>query len=65
MDSLILSRLGVEHFGQSGDTLDLYHAYRIDAEAILDAVAMAIVEEWKPASKNLSPQNSGSSPSKA
>ena len=39
--------LGVEHFGQSGDTLDLYHAYRIDAEAILDAVAMAIVEEWK------------------
>jgi pyruvate dehydrogenase E1 component len=39
--------LGVERFGQSGDTLDLYHAYRIDAEAILDAVAMAIVEEWK------------------
>jgi pyruvate dehydrogenase E1 component len=39
--------LGVERFGQSGDTLDLYHAYRIDAEAILDAVAVAIVEEWK------------------
>jgi pyruvate dehydrogenase E1 component len=39
--------LGVERFGQSGDTLDLYRAYRIDAEAILDAVAMAIAEEWK------------------
>ena len=39
--------LGVEHFGQSGDTLDLYHAYGIDAEAILDAVAMATVEEWR------------------
>jgi len=36
--------LGVERFGQSGDTLDLYRAYRIDAEAILDAVAMATVE---------------------
>jgi pyruvate dehydrogenase E1 component len=36
--------LGVERFGQSGDTLDLYRAYRIDAEAILDAVAMACVE---------------------
>jgi pyruvate dehydrogenase E1 component len=36
--------LGVERFGQSGDTLDLYRAYRIDAEAILDAVAMASVE---------------------
>ena len=39
--------LGVERFGQSGDTQDLYHAYRIDAEAILDAAAMATVEEWK------------------
>jgi hypothetical protein len=27
--------------------LDLYRAYRIDAEAILDAAAMAIVEERK------------------
>jgi pyruvate dehydrogenase E1 component len=43
--------LGVERFGQSGDTLDLYHAYRIDAEAILDAVAMATVEEWKTVAK--------------
>jgi pyruvate dehydrogenase E1 component len=37
--------LGVERFGQSGDTLDLYRAYEIDAEAVLDAVAMASVEE--------------------
>ena len=39
--------LGVDRFGQSGDTLDLYRAYGIDAEAILDAVAMATVEECK------------------
>ena len=36
--------LGIEHFGQSGDILDLYRAYGINAEAILDAVAMATVE---------------------
>jgi pyruvate dehydrogenase E1 component len=28
--------LGVDHFGQSGDIPDLYHAYGIDTEAILD-----------------------------
>jgi len=33
--------LGVEHFGQSGDLVDLYHKYRIDADAILDACAAA------------------------
>lgn len=33
--------LGVEHFGQSGDVADLYRHYRIDVEAILDAVAAA------------------------
>jgi pyruvate dehydrogenase E1 component len=33
--------LGVERFGQSGDIPDLYHAYGIDAEAILDAAARA------------------------
>jgi len=38
---------GVERFCHSGDTLDLYRAYRIDAEAILDAAVMAIVEERK------------------
>lgn len=29
--------LGVEHFGQSGDSLDLYETYRIDAQAIIEA----------------------------
>ena len=33
--------LGVEHFGQSGDMPDLYRLYRIDEDAILDAVAAA------------------------
>jgi pyruvate dehydrogenase E1 component len=33
--------LGVERFGQSGDIPDLYQAYSIDAEAILDATARA------------------------
>jgi pyruvate dehydrogenase E1 component len=33
--------LGVDHFGQSGDIPDLYRAYGIDAEAILDAAARA------------------------
>jgi len=33
--------LGVERFGQSGDIPDLYHAYGIDAGAILDAAARA------------------------
>ena len=33
--------LGVEHFGQSGDIPDLYRVYRLDGEAILDAVARA------------------------
>ena len=31
--------LGVETFGQSGELGDLYRAYRLDAEAILDAAA--------------------------
>ena len=33
--------LGVEHFGQSGDLPDLYRHYRLDVDAILDAVASA------------------------
>ena len=36
--------LGVDHFGQSGDIPDLYRAYRIDADAILDAAAAALLE---------------------
>jgi pyruvate dehydrogenase E1 component len=34
--------LGVERFGQSGDIQNLYRAYRLDAEAILDAAASAL-----------------------
>jgi pyruvate dehydrogenase E1 component len=33
--------LGVDHFGQSGDIPDLYRAYGIDSDAILDAAARA------------------------
>lgn len=35
--------LGVDRFGQSGDIPDLYRTYRLDAEAILDAVAAVLV----------------------
>jgi pyruvate dehydrogenase E1 component len=35
--------LGVERFGQSGDIQDLYRAYRLDSEAILDAAATVLV----------------------
>jgi pyruvate dehydrogenase E1 component len=33
--------LGVERFGQSGDIVDLYREYGIDADAVLEAAAMA------------------------
>jgi pyruvate dehydrogenase E1 component len=36
--------LGVDRFGQSGDLPDLYRIHRIDAEAILDRVALACIE---------------------
>jgi pyruvate dehydrogenase E1 component len=35
--------LGVEHFGQSGDIPDLYRLHGLDAEAILDAAAAALL----------------------
>jgi len=35
--------LGVDRFGQSGDIPDLYRAYGLDAEAILDACAAALL----------------------
>jgi pyruvate dehydrogenase E1 component len=35
--------LGTEAFGQSGDIPDLYRAYRIDVEAIIDATANALL----------------------
>ncbi len=34
--------LGIEGFGQSGDIADLYRAYKLDAAAIIDAVARAV-----------------------
>jgi pyruvate dehydrogenase E1 component len=36
--------LGVDRFGQSGDLGDLYHAYGLDADAILGAVARLCVD---------------------
>ncbi len=33
--------LGVDSFGQSGDIPDLYRVYRLDVDAIVDAVAAA------------------------
>ena len=36
--------LGVGEFGQSGDIPDLYHAYGLDASAIMDAAARLCVE---------------------
>jgi pyruvate dehydrogenase E1 component len=40
--------LGVDRFGQSGDIPDLYRAYRIDTEAILDAAASACLIVMRP-----------------
>lgn len=34
-----VSPLGTDRFGQTGDLLDLYRTYRLDAEAIIDAAA--------------------------
>jgi pyruvate dehydrogenase E1 component len=39
---------GVEHFGQSGDIPDLYAAYGLDVDAILDAVAAACLGRARP-----------------
>jgi pyruvate dehydrogenase E1 component len=34
-----VSPLGTDRFGQTGDLIDLYRSYRVDAEAIIDAAA--------------------------
>jgi pyruvate dehydrogenase E1 component len=34
-----VSPLGTDRFGQTGDLPDLYSRYRLDSEAIIDAVA--------------------------
>ncbi len=39
--------LGVDEFGQSGDLPSLYQLHRIDAEAILDAAALACLERGR------------------
>jgi pyruvate dehydrogenase E1 component len=36
-----VTALGVDHFGQSGDIPDLYRAYGLDQDAIIDAAARA------------------------
>jgi pyruvate dehydrogenase E1 component len=36
--------LGTDHFGQSGDIPDLYRAYGLDEDAILDACAQALMD---------------------
>jgi pyruvate dehydrogenase E1 component len=38
-----VSPLGVDRFGQTGDLPDLYHTYRLDADAIIDAAAELFV----------------------
>ena len=38
-----VAALGVDRFGQCGDIPDLYRAYRLDAQAILDAAAGVLV----------------------
>jgi pyruvate dehydrogenase E1 component len=35
--------LGVDRFGQSGDLVDIYQEYGLDADAILDACAQALL----------------------
>lgn len=39
-----VSPLGTDRFGQTGDIPDLYRAYRLDAEAIVDAAAELFLE---------------------
>ncbi len=39
-----VSPLGTDRFGQTGDLPDLYREYRLDAEAIVDAVAELFLE---------------------
>jgi pyruvate dehydrogenase E1 component len=39
--------LGVDRFGQSGDILDLYRVYGIDAEAIVERAALACTERLR------------------
>ena len=40
-----VSPLGVDRFGQTGDAPDLYHAYRLDADAIVEATADLLLDD--------------------
>lgn len=40
-----VSPLGTDRFGQTGDLIDLYSSYRLDAEAIIEAVAELFLGE--------------------
>ena len=39
--------LGIDRFGQSGDIPDLYRLYGLDADAIIDAAAQALLERMR------------------
>jgi pyruvate dehydrogenase E1 component len=39
VNGMRVSPLGVDRFGQTGDLSDLYHSYRLDSDAIVDAAA--------------------------
>jgi pyruvate dehydrogenase E1 component len=53
--------LGVDRFGQSGDIPDLYHAYGIDADAIITAAARLVSEpvsvQWRPRPRSSRPSS--------
>ena len=40
-----VSPLGVDRFGQTGDLIDLYRSYRLDADAIIDAAAELFLQD--------------------
>jgi pyruvate dehydrogenase E1 component len=39
-----LAALGTDRFGQTGDLTDLYRTYRLDAEAVVDAMAELLLD---------------------
>ncbi len=44
VSGMTVSPLGTDHFGQTGNLTDLYGAYRIDSNAIIDAAAELFLE---------------------
>lgn len=43
VDGRRVAPLGVDRFGQTGDLQDLYRQYRLDAEAVIDAMSLLFV----------------------